>query len=65
MDRKIKQANGFIADGHQVLVSVEVKRGQGRIFDTTRAKLVEILSKIEGRAAPLTQRGRGWQTVVR
>lgn len=67
LQRKIDQIDKFLLAGEEVQVSVEVKRGQGRIFDTTLSKLNEITTKIVNakRVMRPSQKGRGWQTLVR
>lgn len=67
LERKVGQIEKFLDKGEEVHVSVEVKRGQGRIFDTTLDKLNTITSMVTNAKsiAPPYQKGRGWQTLIR
>jgi translation initiation factor IF-3 len=65
--RKCNQIDKFLLAGEEVRVSVEVKRGQGRVFDTTLTKLLEITGMLVNakNVAPPSQKGKGWQTLIR
>lgn len=67
LQRKVNQIEKFLEKGEEVRVSVEVKRGQGRIFDATREKLNQITAMVTNarNIAPPHQKGRGWQTLIR
>lgn len=67
LQRKVSQIDKFLEAGEEVRISVEVKRGQGRVFDTTLLKLNEVLSMVtmaKNHTAP-SQKGKGWQAMAR
>lgn len=67
LERKVKQIDKFLSAGEEVLVSVQVKRGQGRIFDSCQAKLLSITQMLTNaqKVAPMSKKNNGWQTLVR
>jgi len=46
LTRKVHQIEKFLDKGEEVRVSVEVKRGQVRVFDTTLVKLREVVAMV-------------------
>lgn len=67
LERKVKQIDAFLLKGEEVRVSVDVKRGQGRIFGAALDKLNLITGKLENAKviAKPSQKGAGYQTVIR
>ena len=67
LTRKVHQIEKFLDKGEEVRVSVEVKRGQVRVFDTTLVKLREVVAMVTNakHISPPQQKGRGWQTLIK
>lgn len=66
LQRKLDQVDKFLSEGHQVLMTVEVGKGQGRLFELTGDRVVQLAGLLKNARKVSTpyRKGAGFGVLV-